>query len=78
MGPNQPLMPRLGKAGQSKLGELVKELPQRGFDALLEQNKRNQELVSRYSTTPTLTPAPPARPAYSTNLQSILQDYRRS
>ena len=75
MGPNQPLMTRLGKAGQSKLGELVKELPQRGFDALQEQNKRNQELVSRYSTTPTLSPA---RPVYSTKLQSILEDYRRS
>ena len=75
MGPNQPLMTRLGKAGQSKLGELGKELPQRGFDALQEQNKRNQELVSRYSTTPTLSPA---RPVYSTKLQSILEDYRRS
>ena len=70
-----PEAARLGKAGQSKLGELVKELPQRGFDALQEQNKRNQELVSRYSTTPTLSPA---RPVYSTKLQSILEDYRRS
>lgn len=73
MGPNQPLMTRLGKAGKGKLGELVKELPQRGMDSLEEQNKRNQELVSRYSTTPSLN-----RPTYSTNLQSILQDYRRS
>ena len=74
-------LPKFGETlgtDKSKLGALTKDLIHKAPEAAMAQEKRNQELISRYSTTPTLTPAPPVRPAYSTNLQSILQDYRRS
>jgi len=71
-------LPKFGETlgtDKSKLGALTKDLIHKAPEAAMAQEKRNQELISRYSTTPTLSPA---RPAYSTNLQSILQDYRRS
>ena len=74
-------LPKFGETlgtDKSKLGALMKDLIHKAPEAAMAQEKRNPELISRYSTTPTLTPAPPVRPAYSTNLQSILQDYRRS
>lgn len=71
-------LPKFGETlgtDKSKLGALTKDLIHKAPEAAMAQEKRNQELISRYSTTPTLSPA---RPVYSTNLQSILQDYRRS
>ncbi len=71
-------LPKFGETlgtDKSKLGALMKDLIHKAPEAAMAQEKRNQELISRYSTTPTLSPA---RPVYSTNLQSILQDYRRS
>ena len=71
-------LPKFGETlgtDKSKLGALMKDLIHKAPEAAMAQEKRNQELISRYSTTPTLRPA---RPVYSTNLQSILQDYRRS
>lgn len=69
-------LPKFGETlgtDKSKLGALTKDLIYKAPEAAMAQEKRNQELISRYSTTPSLN-----RPAYSTNLQSILQDFRRS
>ena len=71
-------LPKFGETlgtDKSKLGAFMKDLIHKAPEAAMAQEKRNQELISRYSTTPTLSPD---RPVYSTNLQSILQDYRRS
>jgi len=70
-------LPKFGETlgtDKSKLGALTKDLIHKAPDVAMSQEKRNQEFISRYANAPTLTPA---RPAYSTNLQSILQDYRR-
>ena len=71
-------LPKFGETlgtDKSKLGALTKDLIHKAPEAAMAQEKRNQELISRYSTTPTLSPA---RPSHSTKLQSILEDYRRS